>query len=127
MKLPLSLSYDCLTSLTLLNFHPHLVAFGLASLLAAHGLRKGSLAPSGAATAFLIGYLTMANPLPVFGVLLIVFYLTGSRLTKIKSGVKAKLEREAGSKAVEHKSKKGGQRDGWQVVCNGLTGELHSR
>lgn len=53
-----------------------------ASLLSFHGLRKKSLSPSGALMAFVVGVLTMAGGLRVFGVTLIVFYLLGSRATK---------------------------------------------
>lgn len=122
-RFPLSLGPPCLSSIdpTSLNLHP--IALGLATLLAAHGYRKGSLSTSGAIAAFLIGYLTMANPFPLFGTMMIVFYLAGSRVTKIKADVKATLERESTSDAdAKHKSEKGGGRDMWQVLCNGLTG-----
>jgi uncharacterized membrane protein len=56
-----------------------LVATGLAG----HGLRKGSLSASGAAAAWLAGYAHLANPLKLFGVTMIVFYLAGSRATKV--------------------------------------------
>lgn len=59
------------------------VALLLALLLAAHGLRKGSLSQDGAITAFLAGYAHLANPIKLFGVLLIGFYLIGSRATKV--------------------------------------------
>jgi hypothetical protein len=80
-----------------------------------------------------VGYLTLANPFPGFGVVLIAFYLAGSRATKVKAGVKAKLEREGyeqaeasgkGKRSGEHKSSSGGQRGAWQVLSNGLTGCL---
>lgn len=64
-----------------MNFSP--AALGVALLLSGHGLRKGSLSLSGAATAFLAGYAHLANPLKLFGVSLIVFYLLGSRATKV--------------------------------------------
>ncbi|CAO1622274.1 unnamed protein product [Jaminaea pallidilutea] len=120
----------------------HPTAALLAIGLAVHGLRKDSLCKSGALTALLVGYATMANPLPVFGVTLIVFYLTGSKATKVKADVKAKLEIEAqqshshshssrpsasssrDAPGTKHKSASGGGRDGWQVLCNGLTGCL---
>lgn len=54
----------------------------LAILLSVHGLRRKSLSPSGAVTAFVIGLLTMAGGLRVFGVALIGFYLIGSWATK---------------------------------------------
>jgi uncharacterized membrane protein len=64
----------------------------IATLLAAHGLRKGSLSFSGAVAAFLVGYFHLACPLKLFGVSLIAFYLIGSRATKIKVDQKARLE-----------------------------------
>ncbi|CAO1635089.1 unnamed protein product [Parajaminaea phylloscopi] len=65
----------------------------------------------------------MANPMPTFGFLLIVFYLTGSKATKVKANVKATLERESDKNEVAaHKSATGGGRNAWQVLCNGLVG-----
>jgi len=79
----------------------------------------------------------MGNPEPTFGILLIGFYLAGSRATKVKAEVKATLERElkeesgvvkVGSgrgqdqeKVSKHKSSTGGQRDALQVLCNSFT------
>ena len=54
----------------------------LACLLSAHGLRKKSLSPSGAITAFLVGFLTLEGAIYVFGATLIGFYLMGNRATK---------------------------------------------
>lgn len=84
----------------------------LASALALHGLRKRSLSPSGAAAAFAVGYTTMAVPLVTFGVSLIVFYLTGSRATKVGKALKHKLE-EGHQDA--------GYRNAAQVLCNSLS------
>lgn len=81
----------------------------IATLLAAHGLRKGSLSFSGAIAAFLVGYFHLACPLNFFGVSLIAFYLLGSRATKIK--VKEKEKLEDGVDLV----KSGGNRDAVQV------------
>lgn len=64
----------------------------IASLLAVHGKRKKSLSPSGAIAAFVVGFLTMAVPLKTFGVSLIVFYLIGSRATKVGQPLKSTLE-----------------------------------
>ncbi|RDB22359.1 Protein PGR [Hypsizygus marmoreus] len=86
-----------------------LLAVGFASFLSIHGLRKKSLSPSGALTAFVVGILTMAGALRVFGVALIVFYLLGSRATKYGKQRKAKMEEGY----VE-----AGYRTGWQVLCN---------
>jgi len=60
------------------------VSLLLAILLSGHGLRKKSLSPSGAYTAFIVGFFTMAGGSRVFGVSLIGFYLVGSRATKCK-------------------------------------------
>lgn len=106
----------------------------LALLLAAHGLRKGSLSTSGAIAAVAAGFATMGNPSAAFGVMLIVFYLTGSRATKVKAHIKAKLEVEAsessgtsaGKASGAHKAASGGQRDAKQVACNALTAALAS-
>ncbi|KAF5378082.1 hypothetical protein D9615_007623 [Tricholomella constricta] len=85
------------------------LAVSFASLLSLHGLRKKSLSPSGAATAFAVGVLTMAGGLRVFGVTLIVFYLLGSRATKYGKERKVRLEEGYMD---------GGYRSGWQVLCN---------
>jgi uncharacterized membrane protein len=64
----------------------------LATLLSVHGLRKRSLSPSGAAAAFVVGFGMMSVKLHVFGVGLIVFYVSGSRATKFGKAIKSKLE-----------------------------------
>ncbi|GMK54629.1 hypothetical protein CspeluHIS016_0112150 [Cutaneotrichosporon spelunceum] len=91
-----------------------LVATGLAG----HGYRKGSLSASGAAAAWIAGYAHLANPLKLFGVTMIVFYLTGSRATKVKAGVKATLE------DGPDPAKPGGNRNWVQVLSNSLPGAL---
>ena len=68
-----------------------MLAASVASLLSLHGLRKKSLSPSGAATAFVVGFLTFAGALRVFGIALIVFYLLGSRATKRTSDLRVVL------------------------------------
>lgn len=115
----------------MVNIYP--LALGLALVLAAHGYRKGSLNKSGSLCALIIGYITMGNPLPTFGILLIGFYLAGSKATKVKADVKATLERELSSESKEikgeknqsssHKASTGGQRDALQVLCNSFTCE----
>ena len=60
-------------------------AAAIATLLAGHGYKKGSLSASGAIAAWLIGYGHLANPCKVFGVSMIAFYLIGSRATKVCS------------------------------------------
>lgn len=64
----------------------------VATLLSVHGLRKRSLSPSGAAAAFVVGFGMMSVKLRMFGVGLIVFYLSGSRATKFGKATKRKLE-----------------------------------
>jgi uncharacterized membrane protein len=83
-------------------------AVALAALLSSHGLRRGSLSPSGALGAFIVASIMMAVPLRVFGVACIVFYLIGSRATKIGKELKGKLE-------ADHTA--GGYRNIWQVYC----------
>lgn len=60
-------------------------AAAIATLLAGHGYKKGSLSASGAIAAWLVGYGHLANPCKVFGVSMIAFYLIGSRATKVGS------------------------------------------
>ncbi|WWC67701.1 uncharacterized protein I206_101613 [Kwoniella pini CBS 10737] len=64
----------------------------IATTLGLHGFRKGSLSLDGAIAAWLVGYGHLANSIKVFGVTMIGMYLIGSRATKIKVDVKAKLE-----------------------------------
>lgn len=119
-----------------------------AALLAGHGLRKGSLAVSGALAALAVGYISLATPLRSCGITLLAFYFVGSRATRVGHEIKARLETEynaptagtaggkqkgGGAKAREgqpstntpapaHKAKAGGQRDAIQVLCNSLLG-----
>jgi uncharacterized membrane protein len=81
----------------------------IATLLAGHGLRKRSLSPSGAIAAFFTGVIMLSPPLKSFGISLIVFYLVGSRATKIGKSRKAQLE-EGHQDA--------GYRSATQVYCN---------
>ncbi|KIK71196.1 hypothetical protein GYMLUDRAFT_235552 [Collybiopsis luxurians FD-317 M1] len=85
------------------------IPLALASLLSLHGLRKKSLSSGGAATAFFVGLLMMAGNCRVFGVSLIVFYLTGSRATKVGKQRKAR---------VEDSYHEAGNRSAWQVLSN---------
>jgi uncharacterized protein (TIGR00297 family) len=79
--------------------------------LAAHGYRKGSLSLSGAIAAVIVGWSTFLSGFQ-FGVTLIVFYYTSSKLTKYQQEKK---------KRVEAEFKQDGQRDVWQVMSNSLT------
>ena len=82
----------------------------IASILSFHGLKKKSLSKSGAFAAFVIGFSSFSISYR-FGVILILFYYTGSKLTKVKEDIKAKLEADF---------KKGGQRNAVQVFANSI-------
>lgn len=69
-----------------------LVPLLLATLLSGHGYRKRSLSPSGAITAFVVGFVLLSTKLRVFGVSLIIFYGVGSRATRVGKSLKATLE-----------------------------------
>ncbi|KAL5638908.1 hypothetical protein ACGC1H_003315 [Rhizoctonia solani] len=94
-----------------------LIPGALALLLGAQGIKKRSLSPSGGITAFAVGFLMMSVPLRGFGVSLIVFYLTGSKVTKIGKQLKGKLEEGHDMN---------GYRSGWQVLCNSFTALIAS-
>uniref|UniRef100_A0A0W0G5M7 Integral membrane family protein n=1 Tax=Moniliophthora roreri TaxID=221103 RepID=A0A0W0G5M7_MONRR len=119
------------------------IPIALATLLGIHGLRKKSLSPSGAATAFIFGVCVFAGGLRVFGVGILVFYLGGSRATKCEhffivftvpilfytgffgtnrfdiDGKKIKAQLEDGY----HEA---GYRTGWQVMSNGFSAVIAS-
>ncbi|KAI8473954.1 MAG: integral membrane protein DUF92-domain-containing protein [Monoraphidium minutum] len=88
------------------------VATALAAVMARRGLRKRSLSRSGAAAAFAVGLSTMQASY-TFGLLLILFYTTSSKLTKLQQERKQQLE--DGFKAD-------GQRGAVQVLSNSLGG-----
>lgn len=88
------------------------VSLLVAAGLAARGVRRKSLSPSGALAGFLVTFATMLSGFR-FGGTLIIFYLTASRLTKYKA------ERKA---IVEDGYKEGGQRVWQQVLANTILG-----
>ncbi|TIB30649.1 hypothetical protein E3P84_03278 [Wallemia ichthyophaga] len=95
-----------------------LIAILVASYLAYSGLKKRSLSLSGAISAFIVGYASLSSTICSFGVMLIVFYLSGSKATKVKHYVKAQLE-------DGHDSEKpGGVRNWLQVLANSYTGAI---
>lgn len=63
----------------------------LASGLASHGYSKRSLSFSGALAALFVGFISFAASWR-FGLILILFYYTSSKLTKVKENLKATLE-----------------------------------
>ncbi|KAL7750542.1 hypothetical protein RI367_003879 [Sorochytrium milnesiophthora] len=96
--------------------HPA-VSSACALLLALHGYRKQSLSLDGAVAAFVVGAITMSHPDALFPALLITFYLSGSRITKMNKEKKKKIEEGY------HEA---GNRNATQVLCNSLTGVLVS-
>ncbi|TFK51454.1 hypothetical protein OE88DRAFT_1659498 [Heliocybe sulcata] len=88
------------------------VPLAIAVLFSAHGFRRGSLSPSGAAIATIVGALMLAVPLRAFGISLLSFYLIGSRATKVGKQLKAQLE---------DGHQEAGYRSGFQVVCNSFS------
>ena len=78
--------------------------------LAIHGYRKKSLDTTGSIAAIFVGFISFATSYR-FGLILILFYYTSSKLTKVKEDVKAKLE----SNYVH-----GGQRNWIQVFANSI-------
>ncbi|KAI0074708.1 hypothetical protein K474DRAFT_1513940 [Panus rudis PR-1116 ss-1] len=84
----------------------------LAAYLGVSGVRKRSLSPSGGIAAFIVGFCMFNLRLRAFGVALVVFYLTGSKATKVGKELKAKLE-EGHQEA--------GYRNAAQVLCNSFS------
>ena len=77
------------------------VSFILPLLIAAYGLKRRSLDGTAAALAVLVGtLLTLASG--CFCSSLIVFFITGSRLTKWKKKEKQKFESDEESGMLEH-------------------------
>ncbi|KIM64503.1 hypothetical protein SCLCIDRAFT_1213330 [Scleroderma citrinum Foug A] len=91
------------------------IPFAVATLLAVNGARTGKLAPSGAATAFVVGFLVFTAPVRAIGISFTVFYLLASWATKY--GNKRKAQLEEGFQDA-------GYRSGWQVLCNSTAGFL---
>lgn len=86
------------------------VAILLACGLAGHGYRKRSLDWTGALAAVIVGFLTFSVSYRM-GVVLIVFYYTGSKMTKVRGDLKERYE---------YKYKAAGQRNASQVLTNSL-------
>jgi uncharacterized protein (TIGR00297 family) len=87
-----------------------IVAVALSVLLSLHGYSKKSLDLSGAVAAFFVGVISLGSSYR-FGILLLLFYYSSSKLTKLKEDIKAKLEDEYLA---------GGQRSFVQVFASSL-------
>ncbi|KAJ3069930.1 Transmembrane protein 19 [Podochytrium sp. JEL0797] len=85
----------------------------LYAALAWHGLKKNSLSLSGAIGAAAVCFPTFSHPDPLFMAILLAFYLSASKLTKLGTSTK---------QALEEDFKMGGQRTAIQVFSNGFTG-----
>ncbi|XP_078000260.1 transmembrane protein 19-like [Glandiceps talaboti] len=96
------------------NIHPispwrYLFALLLPIYIAKRGYRKQSLDMGGAVAALAVGFImTISNY--CFCAALLIFFFTGSKITKLKAEKKKLLDPEY---------KEGGQRTWHQVVCNG--------
>eukprot|EP00239_Pterosperma_sp_CCMP1384_P004080 CAMPEP_0197850036 /NCGR_PEP_ID=MMETSP1438-20131217/14058_1 /TAXON_ID=1461541 /ORGANISM="Pterosperma sp., Strain CCMP1384" /LENGTH=284 /DNA_ID=CAMNT_0043462985 /DNA_START=558 /DNA_END=1412 /DNA_ORIENTATION=+ len=88
----------------------YLLCILLPTLLGYRGWKKKSLSKSGALAAAVTGSVHLLCGVR-FGVTLVAFYLSSSKLTKLKADVKRK---------VEEGYKEGGQRNAYQVAANSL-------
>ncbi|KAG9400498.1 Transmembrane protein 19 [Aphanomyces cochlioides] len=86
------------------------VAIAISVLAALHGLRKRSLSRGGALAAFCVGSVSMGCGYR-FGILLLLFYFTSSKLTHYREDQKAKMDAS---------TKEGGQRSAIQVLSVSL-------
>eukprot|EP00584_Thalassiosira_punctigera_P024705 CAMPEP_0172554266 /NCGR_PEP_ID=MMETSP1067-20121228/53841_1 /TAXON_ID=265564 ORGANISM="Thalassiosira punctigera, Strain Tpunct2005C2" /NCGR_SAMPLE_ID=MMETSP1067 /ASSEMBLY_ACC=CAM_ASM_000444 /LENGTH=312 /DNA_ID=CAMNT_0013342599 /DNA_START=279 /DNA_END=1214 /DNA_ORIENTATION=+ len=86
----------------------------LAKNISSSGLKKGSLSQSGALSAFLVASLSLATSWRN-GITLLAFYLTSSKLTRVGSNRKGKLEEGA---------TEGGERGAMQVFACSLIGVI---
>ncbi|RKP13888.1 integral membrane protein DUF92-domain-containing protein [Piptocephalis cylindrospora] len=90
-------------------------AFVISFIISSFAYRKGSLTGPGALTAFVLGYGTFASPSYVPTAILLFFFFTSSKLTRVGKKRKETLE--------ELESQSHG-RDPVQVLCNGLVGTV---
>lgn len=121
------------------NYRPYHLTFACAVPINAY--RKGSLSLSGAILAGIFAIITLViSPTLVFAIPLLTFFFVGSKATKYKAGIKANLEeseqeihakelsKRKDDATLEDKKKKkdlsSGNRDAYQVACNGLVGTL---
>jgi len=81
----------------------------LPTLMALYGLKKKSLSVSGSVAAWLVGFVIAVSGVRN-AIILITFFLSASKMTKLKQEAKRKIEDDF---------KEGGQRDFVQVLSNG--------
>ena len=92
-----------------------LIGLALSAVIAFLAYRRGSLSPSGAAGALIVGTLIFGFGGWVWGVVLAVFFVSSSALSHYKEREKA---------ATAEKFEKGHRRDMGQVLANGGLGAL---
>lgn len=85
-----------------------IIAALLAGYLAYHGYSKKSLDITGSCAAFIVGFVSFQVSIR-FGLILIIFYYTSSKFTKLNEKRKAELE---------DNYQVGGQRNAIQVLAN---------
>lgn len=93
-----------------------LIGLMLSILVAGLAYWRGSLSPSGAAAALIVGTLTFGLGGLAWGVLLVFFFVTSSSLSHFKEAQK--------QATAEEKFAKGHRRDAGQVLANGGLGAL---
>lgn len=93
-----------------------LIGLVLSVLVAGLAYWRGSLSPSGAAAALIVGTLTFGLGGLAWGVLLVFFFITSSLLSHFKEAHK--------QATAEEKFAKGHRRDAGQVLANGGLGAL---
>ncbi len=87
-----------------------LIGLSLAALIGWLGMKRGALSRSGAAGATLIGGLTFGFGGPVWGLILIAFFLSSSLLSLLGRDAKAR---------IAHEAAKDSRRDLAQTLANG--------
>ncbi|PLW13969.1 hypothetical protein PCASD_21895 [Puccinia coronata f. sp. avenae] len=122
---------------SLASFYPKTFLFSLFVAVFSH--RRRSLQLSGALSATLVGYLTLANPNPIFGSALLSFFTLGTIATKYKQNIKAHLVDESdqpqhlddppshqrnNKELTSHSHPTTRGRDWKQVLCNAWFGTL---
>ena len=68
-----------------------LLGLTIATAMSVRGRKRGSLSPSGAVAAFIVGFLTFFSSIR-FGLTLLAFYLTATKMTRYKSDLKSRIE-----------------------------------
>lgn len=101
--------------MSLLPLPALLLSLALAALVAGGGYRARALSGSGAAAALLVGAAVFGLGGPVWGLLLVFFFVSSSALS---------VWREADKREAAGRSSKGSRRDAGQVLANGGLGAV---